>query len=147
MHRISAVFDEIEPVVIVNEGTLQTALPVFIRQRPVSRKRRWLIPVWAKIREDQPAQFAHRIREMLYLLGKLAFLWLCRHFQALPLNVEKPAVIRAADAAVFDLAVFQRGSAMGTVKTQKTDLPIRIPKQHQLFSQHFHGLRNVVETA
>src|SRR5437870_347359 len=49
VHWIGAVFDEIEPVVIVNASTLQRALPVRIRQRSVSWKRRRIITVWPKI--------------------------------------------------------------------------------------------------
>jgi hypothetical protein len=46
---------------------------------------------------------------------------------------------------LFDIAVFQRSAAMGTVKTEETDPTLGIAKENQLFPQHFDRLRNIAE--
>ena len=70
-----------------------------------------------------------------------------RHFQALPLHVEQPTVIRTAEPAVLDVAVFQRRAAMRTMEAEQTERAILIAKQNQLFAEHFDRLRNIAQPA
>src|ERR1044071_8067549 len=84
---------------------------------------------------------------MFYLLRKVAVLGLGRHFQALPPDVEQPAVIGATNSTVFDFAVLQRSASMRAMKSQQTELSIGITKEHKLFAQDFESLRYVVEVA
>jgi hypothetical protein len=55
---------------------------------------------------------------MLYFAAKIAALRLSRLLQALTGDIEQPTVIRTANPAVFDIAVFQRASTVRAVKTQ-----------------------------
>src|SRR5262247_2312762 len=109
-------------------------LPAAIDQWGILRQRRRLVLIGAHVCKDQPSLFSHGIREMLYLAGKLAVLRLRGHFQTLAANIKQPPVIRAANPAGFDVAVFQRSAAMRAMKAQKTELAEFIAKQHELLS-------------
>src|SRR5512135_815470 len=54
-------------------------------------------------------------------------------------------MIGTTQSAVFDIAVFQRGAAMRAVLTEESHLAELIPKQEQIFSEDFDGLRNVIK--
>ena len=120
VHGVRAVFDEVEPVVIVNPSRFQRSFARGVRQCPILRQRRRARLIRSQIGKNQSTQFSHRIRTMLHLLRELALLWFCRHLQALTTDIEQPAVIRAANPAIFYIAVFQRCSPMRAMETQKT---------------------------
>ena len=84
---------------------------------------------------------------MANLAGKAAFRRLSRHRQTLAADVEQPAMIGTANAAVFDIAIFQRRAAMGTMESEQTDAAPVIAKQHQLFAEHFDRLGNIAQFA
>src|SRR5690349_18399200 len=84
---------------------------------------------------------------MLYFLWKLAVLWLRRHLQTLSGHVEQPAMIGTAQAAVFDVAVFQRCAPMWTVKPEQADFAELIAKQDQIFAPHVDRLGHIVKFA
>jgi cell division protein FtsB len=68
-----------------------------------------------------------------------------RLLQALAPDIEEPAVVGAADATVFDIAVLQRTSAMGAVPAQQADLAVLVAEQNQLFAQDRNRLRYVAQ--
>src|SRR5882724_7742966 len=82
---------------------------------------------------------------MFHFLTKLAVLRLRRHLQALTLNIEQPAVVGTTQSAVFDIAIFQRRAAVGTVLAEQPHLAELIAKQDQVFAENFNCPRNVVE--
>ena len=81
-------------------------------QALVARQHRLLLGR-AEIGEDQAVTLLDRIPGLAHALALRARrVGLARHLQAMAFDVEQPAVIAAADAALFDLAVVQRGAAM-----------------------------------
>ena len=56
-------------------------------------------------------------------------------------------MIGTAQAAVFNVAVFQRCAAMRTVKPEQAELAELIAKQDQIFAQHFDRLGYIVKIA
>jgi hypothetical protein len=82
---------------------------------------------------------------MFHFLTKLTLFRLRRHLQALTANVEQPTVVRAAQSAIFDIAVLQRSSAMRAVLAQQSNSAELIAKQDQVFAKDFDRPRNVVE--
>ena len=101
--------------------------------------------VGSQIGENQSALFLHRIRQMLHLFWKFASLRLSGHFETLAVNIEQPTMVCTPKSPVFNIAIFQRRSAVRTMLAEQSKLSRLIAKQHQLFAENFHRLRNVVE--
>jgi hypothetical protein len=93
--------------------------------------------------KDQSAQFFHRIGEVTDLLMEEISLGLGRLLQALAGDIEEPAVIRATDAALLDVAVFEGRAAVRAVETHEADSIVEVAEENQLFAQEFHSYRNV----
>jgi hypothetical protein len=106
-----------------------------------------MIAIRSHVRKDQPAQLAHGIGQMFHPLRKLASPRFPRHLEALTVNVKQPPVVRAANAAVFDVTVFQRRTAVRAAPADQTKSPFGIAKQDEIFAEDPHGLRNIVEIA
>ena len=66
----------------------------------------------AQIGEDQAVALLDRIPGLAHLVAMRAAVGLAGLLEAMALDVEQPAVIAAADAALLDLAVVERGAAM-----------------------------------
>src|ERR1700749_1202006 len=62
--------------------------------------------------------------------------------QAVTLGVEFPAVIAAADAVFFDLAVIERRAAMAATRVQQACTSPAVPEKNQILAQHAHLLRH-----
>ena len=54
-------------------------------------------------------------------------------------------MVRAADAALLDVAVFQGRAAVGAVLPDEAQAPLEIAEQHQVLAQHPHGPGDVVQ--
>src|SRR4051812_2188665 len=128
MRRIGAVLDEVKPVVMENPRRFQRSLSGAFSEGLVARQRRWIVAVRTHIGEKDSALLAHRISKMPHFLGKLAASRFARHRQTLPAKIEQPAVVGAANAAVFDVAVFQRRAAMRAMRTDQTDRALLVTK-------------------
>ena len=58
-----------------------------------------------------------------------------RLLETIAAHVIEPAVIAAANAAVFDPAEFQRRAAMGAMQFNQPQLIRAVAKQHKVFAQ------------
>jgi hypothetical protein len=61
--------------------------------------------------------------------------WLAGRLEDASVDVEEPAVIAAADAALGDDAVLERRAAMGAVLVQEADVPREVAEDHQILAQ------------
>src|SRR6185437_13801570 len=102
-----------------------------------------LFPGWTEIGEDQPIALFHRIPGLAHIVAVLAELGLARLLEAIPLRIEEPAVIAAADAALLDLAVIKRGAAMGAARIEQARPAATVAKEDQILAQHTDLLRPV----
>ncbi len=73
------------------------------------------------------------------LVAELAALGLGRLVDAFALDVEQPAVIEAAQAAVLDPAVGQVGAAVGTMQADQAQTILVVTKQHQVLAHDADG--------
>ena len=105
---VGAVLVEVEPVVVEVPGTLHQPLPAVVHQRGIVGERRRIVGVGAHVGEEQPSEGTDRVGWMPYLGAEGALRGLGRLLQAVARDVVKPAVVGAADAALFDVAVLKR---------------------------------------
>src|SRR5262249_57691998 len=83
---------------------------------------------------DHAVDVAAGVRPRADLVLERALLGLVRHVDAAAGDVELPAVIRAAEAALLVAAEEERGAAMGTVPRPETHLPPPLPSGHPALS-------------
>ncbi|MBM2811802.1 MAG: hypothetical protein HW416_2561 [Chloroflexi bacterium] len=72
---------------------------------------------------------------MLYAFLERAALEFGRLLQAMPVNVVQPAVEWAADAAIFDAAVGQRGQPMGAVQTDEPGSTLVVAEEDEILPE------------
>ena len=95
--------------------------------------------------EDQPSQLSHGIGEVLDLLMEGASLGLGGLLHALARDIEEPAVVRAADAALFDVSVLQGSAPVGAVETEEAQAAARVAEEDELFAEDFESQGVIVE--
>src|SRR5262249_38660815 len=66
---------------------------------------------------------------------------LARLLQAAAFNVEQPAMVAAADAALLDLAVVERRAAMAAARIDQARPAGAVAEQDQLLAEHLDGAR------
>jgi hypothetical protein len=104
-------------------------------QALVARQHR-LLPGWAHISEDQPIKFLHGIPRLAHAVAEQAAFGFAGLLQAATFDVEQPAMIAAADAALLDLAVIERGAAMRAAGLYQSRAAGLVAKQDQVFPEH-----------
>src|SRR5882757_6034115 len=108
----------------------------------VARQHRLLLG-WAEIGEDQAVALLDRIAGLAHALAlRAGRVGLAGHLQAVAFDVEQPAVIAAADAALLDLAVVQSRAAMAAARIDQARSPLPVTEQDQLLAQHLHRPRH-----
>src|SRR6266850_8403588 len=122
MHRIDAVLNEVEPVVIVVANQLDISLAATVDKRRIFRNWRRRIPVRSHVGEDESTQFPHRIRKVLDLPVILAAFWLPGLLETIARYVEQPPVVGAPNASLFDVSVFEGAAAVRAMQAHKTDV-------------------------
>ena len=142
---VGAVLVEVEPVVFEMTRALHQPLPAVVHQRRVVGQRRRIVGGRSHVGEDQAPQAPHRVGRVLHLGAKAGLGRLGRLLQAVARDVVEPAVVRAADAALLDVAVLQRRAAVGAVPADEAQLPREVPEQHQVLPQHPHRPGDVVQ--
>src|SRR6185312_5147744 len=90
----------------------------------------------AEISEDQPIALFDRIPGLAHVVAMLAELGLARLLEAMSLGIEEPAVIAAADAALLDLAVIERGAAMSAARIEQPRPAAAVAEEDQILAEH-----------
>ena len=142
---VGAVLVEVEPVVVEVPGALHQPLPAVVHQRGVVGERRRIDGVRAHVREDQASQAPHRVGRMLHLGAEGGLRRLGRLLQAVARDVVEPAVVRAADAAFLDVAVFERRPAVRAALADEAQPALTVTEEHQVLAQDAHRVRDVVQ--
>src|SRR5215510_6523211 len=96
---------------------------------------------WSHIREDDSCSFLTRIGKVLYRIPMLAATGLAGLLQTAAANIVEPTMIEATQSAVFDSPVAQVCSSVRAVNSQKSDLPLIVAEQDQIFAENLHGQR------
>src|SRR5215471_2332782 len=87
----------------------------------------------SNISQDNAAQFMTWERRLAIIVTVLAAIRFARLFENLTIHVVKPAVIDAAQAAVFQSAIAQIHAAMAAVTIEHADPSLLVAKDNQLF--------------
>ena len=98
---------------------------------------------------DQPAKFDGGIGLDVDLVLEVVLLRLIHHLRAGAGDIEFPAVVDAAQAALLVPAEIQRGETVRAQFIQQTDAPFRIAESHEVLAKQSHphgrpvGLRDL----
>src|SRR5512141_530289 len=112
------------------------------RQRLVVGQQRRLAR--SHIRKDNPGTLLTWIGGLANLLAKTPVRRLAGLLDAAALTVKQPAMVQAAQAAVFDAAVTQIGAPMGAVLADQAELAVGVPEQDQIFAHNPYRQRRAV---
>ncbi len=88
---------------------------------------------------DDPARFHRWEGPRADLVREAQLLRLIQHVHAAPVDVELPAVVDAAQSAVFVPPQEERGLPVRAALVEQPDAPPRVAKSHQLLAQQFHA--------
>src|SRR4029077_18111528 len=106
-------------------------------------KQRHLVPR-PGIGIDDAAGFMRGVSSVTQFLPEVAVTGLSRRIKYAAVDVVFPAVVDAAQAALFVAAVEKRGSAVRTTLAKQPDAPPAVAKGNQLFAQHPYANRRTV---
>ncbi len=97
------------------------------------------------VREDQTAVFPTGIPGLpdAILVGAVGRL--ARLIETSAFDIEQPAVIAAANAALFGSAVVERRSAVAAMLVEEPGTTLAIAKQNQILAEHSNALRQLAE--
>ena len=140
--RIDAALHGLQPVALLDALGDEALLRRHHREFPLRQRRRVLRR--AHIGPQDAAALDQRIGFELDLLGEAAFLWLRRHLDALPSEVELPAVIGAAQSAFLVAAEPKRDAAMGTKLVDQPVAALAVAERHEPLGQQLDAHRRAV---
>ena len=103
--------------------------------RPLELRRRRHVLLRTHVGPDDAAQLDGGVGSGGHLGRKVAVLRLVHHVHALPVHVELPAVVHAAQAAVFVAAQPQRHQAVRAELVKQADAPVGVAECHQFLAQ------------
>src|ERR1700704_3363589 len=92
------------------------------------------------IGKDQSVALLQRIPGLAHPIAFEPAFGLARLLEAAPLGVEQPAVIAAANPALLDAAVIERGAAMAAARLHQSRLTAPVTEQNEVFAQDADGL-------
>ena len=137
VHRIDADFERLQPVAI--DHALEGEGVGRRRDEAVEiRKRRRL--AGAEIGPQDAALLDHRIGFLLDVGAQIAVVGLGRRLQAFAVDVEQPAVKRAAQPAVFEPPVSEIGAAMRTMAADQPVAPLVVLEGDEVLAEKPHRL-------
>src|SRR5262249_17838546 len=127
VHRISGVLVVLEPVAGVEELEGHQLVVRWKHPAVVDRQLRHVLGR-TEIGENQVAVLPGRVGAMTENEANTAGWRLCGGLEDRSVHVVEPAVITAADAALRDDAVLERGAAMAAVAVQEADASAVVAK-------------------
>ncbi len=141
VRRIDADLERLQPVAL--DHALERESVAVRRDEAVEvRERRRLAR--PQIGEQDAALLDHRIGLLLDVGAQVAVVRLGRRLQALAVDVEQPAVKRAAQTAVFQPAVGQVGAAMRTTAADQAVAAFVVLEDHQVLAEQPHRFHRAV---
>src|ERR1051326_8235924 len=109
------------------------ALAVLAREEIVARQERR--GIGSEIGEDEAADLLRLVGRMLDAVFERAAFGLRRLLDTFAGKIVEPAVIAAAEAAVFDTAELERSPAMRAMEAQKPELAVARAEQHEILAE------------
>ena len=94
----------------------------------------------SKIGEQNSAFLDHRIRFLSDVGAEIAVVGFGRRLEAFAVDIEQPAVKRAAQAAIFEAAIREVGAAMRTAAADQPVAATLVPEDNQIFPEQPHRL-------
>ncbi len=141
VHRIDADFERLQPVAI--DHALEREGVGGRRDEAIEVRKCRRLAV-AEIGPQDAALLHHRIGLLLDVGAEVAVVGLRRRLQALAVDVEQPAVKRAAQAAVFQPAVSEIGAAMRAVPADQSVAALLVLEDDEVFAEQPHRLHRPV---
>ena len=137
MGRIDVALERLQ-IVALQEGLLQVAVLLRRGEELVARQQRRL--ALAHIGEHHAGALDDRIGGVPDLVLVAALRRLRRLLQTAAGDVEKPAMIEAAQPAILDPAVAEIGAAMRAVEAEQAGAAAIVAEQHQLLAEDLDRL-------
>ena len=141
VHRVDADLERLQPVAI-DHALEREGVGVGRDEAVEMRKGRRLAR--AQIGEQDAAPLDHRIGRLPDVGAEVAVVGLGRRLQALPLDVEQPAVEGAAQAAILQPAIGEVGAAMRAAAADQAVAALVVLEDHQVFAEQPHRLDRAV---
>src|SRR6185437_4450742 len=132
MMLIDTVFHSLQEIT-VDQARGKRTHAVFSHQYVPARQQRRGIR--ADVGENNSSELLSFVSFLPDAILKCALRWLAGCLENLSINVVEPAVIAAAQAAVFDMAEFERSAAMRATKREQSDSAPIVAKDYQIFAQ------------
>jgi len=101
----------------------------------------------AQIREDEPAELVRGIRALPYALAQATARGLARRLETTSVDVVRPAVVAATQAALEWNGEFERRAAMRAVQVEHADASAAIAEDHEVLAQDAHAARRTIQIA
>src|ERR1700688_3751123 len=133
MAGIDSAFHGLQPIRLLNALRYEALLGRNQRELPFGKLR--LLIGRTHIGPQHAAAFEQRIRLKLDLFAVAAFAWLGWHVNALACVIIFPAVISAAQAALFIAAKPQRYASMGAKFVDQAEPALAVAKRYQALGQ------------
>ena len=131
----------LQPIAMLEIAVRHQLVTIFDRKVTLPFGERWLLVWGPHVCEYKAMQLKCFVSALANRAAvALALLLLAlrkRHTQTSAINVEHHAVVTTRNATRLNLAVFQRGTSVYTVRVQQPNLARTISKCHQLFA-HDH---------
>jgi hypothetical protein len=138
MNRIDIALVGLQVVALVKDF-FNTNLVCRCSEKIIVGKQRRLS--WSHVREDDSRSFLTRIGKVLYRIPMLAAAGLPGLLQTAAADIVEPTMIEAAQSAIFGSPVAQVCSSVGAVNAQKSDAPLIVAEQDEIFAENLNGQR------
>ena len=139
MSRVDAALQRLQPVAFLD--VLGDVAVRFRNGGPFELRRRGHVFLRSHVGPDDAAQLDGGVGGGRHLGREVAVLGFIHHVHALPVHVELPAVVHAAQAAVFVAAQPQRHQAVRAELVKQADAPVSVPEGHQFLAQQLQAHR------
>src|SRR5215469_14380093 len=147
--RVHGVFMDLQPIAGITGGIRADERAVgdqlFVlsqRFQDIVARQHRLALQRPQVRKYQPVTLLNGIPG-LAIVRDLTYASLAGLLQTTSPSIEQPAMVAAADAALFDFAVEQTGSAMRAAGINQPISCLWSSKQNQVFAQNAHGQRQI----
>src|SRR6185437_13558602 len=129
--------DELGPALNMIVG--DDRLVALARFEHIPARQRRLLLGRPHIGEDQAVALLDRIPGLPGIVAMTPALRFAGLLEAAAFGIEQPAVIAAADAALLDLAVVERGAAMGAARIKQPGTAFALAEEDQILAQGANG--------
>ncbi len=133
MDVVDAALEGLQPVALLPDLGHRALLGCNLR--PLEERRVGLLVGRAHVGEHQARDLVGRVGLNAHLVSEIRLGWLGRHVNALPVDVELPAVIDAAEAALFVAAEPEVGAAVRATRVDDADPAIRVAEREQVLAE------------